>query len=96
VGVVVEPGHKNNAVNAHSPFFLQHFFGFCPEDAWCGTLLAFGFSLSELSAFWECNADEANSDAETSSNPENSLERFRLATDSQIGASGTHISNDTY
>jgi hypothetical protein len=72
--VVVEPRHKDYAIDAHSPLFLQHLFGFFPEDSGGSAFVSCCFPFPELLALWEGNSNKTDSNTQASGDPEDSLE----------------------
>lgn len=74
--VEIEPSHKNDAVNAHSPFLFDHASGVFRELFARGRFLATVFGVEELLGFGKADADETDADGDSGSDPENSLQSF--------------------
>ena len=91
VGVEVEPGHEEDAVNDHAPLALQHDLSLSPESARSRLRLALLLCIKELLGFGEANADKTNEDGETGTDPEDSLPGVCRVTYTQVGASGENI-----
>jgi hypothetical protein len=66
VGVVVEPGHKDAAVDAHLPLGEKHLLTVLPESTGRRRFLALGTGFEELLRLGEENADNTDGDRDTS------------------------------
>lgn len=54
VAVIVEPSHKDHAIDDHFPFVGEHFLDLGPKYTWFGIVLsACLFRCNELFGFWE-------------------------------------------
>lgn len=104
VGVEVEPGHQEDAVDDHAPLSLEHNLGLRPEGtAWLlGVQLSLLFRGDELLRFREGDANETDKDTESCADPEHCLPGVCAATNTQVGAGSKDISEtvtlleDTY
>jgi hypothetical protein len=66
MGVVVKPGHKEGAVDAHSPVYNKHFLNIA-EKGPGGRLVVSGLlGFNELLGLGEQDSDETDADGETS------------------------------
>jgi hypothetical protein len=65
VGVVVEPGHENAAVDAHLPLGEKHLLAVLPESTGRRRFLALGAGFEELLGLGEEDTDDADSDRNT-------------------------------
>lgn len=104
VGIEVEPGHQEDAVDDHAPLSLEHDLSLRPEStAWLLRVqLSLFFRGDELLRLGEGDAYEADNDTESCANPEDRLPGVGAATDTQVGAGSKDISEtvtllkDTY
>lgn len=75
VGVEVEPGHEEDAVDDHAPLSLEHNLGLRPEGASSLLRVQLGLLLrgNELLGFGEADTNETDEDTESSTDPEDGL-----------------------
>lgn len=65
MGVVVEPGHEDDAVDTHLPLGPEHLLTVSPEGAGRRGGLAIGLCLEELLGLGEEDTNEADTDGDS-------------------------------
>ena len=91
VAVVIEPGHEDDAVNAHAPFSRQHVPRFAEKGRRRDFWFSGGFGGEELLGFGEWDPEEADEDGEAGGDPEDSFPALGAAADAEVGACGEDV-----